>query len=365
MIFHKIYNIHFHVVEQIIRSMLDNPDIMLAAIGKLSQNNKETVVPEPLREILDSKEKIINSLKELLESKEVNALLDEIRCHSLPNNKGSQTMPEYALNKLEKQWLKTISLDPRSKLFDVSFDGLEDVEPLYNQDDFVYFDRPGTSDPWTDEHYIQHFRTILHACKTGELLDIIWNHDSGDFSAVCKPLYIEYNNLMDCMTMYGETELESDYRSVLYKYNHLVRIPLKDIRVCKQSEQSANLNDPGLELYFDCISKERKLHAGRSKTENTTRSVASVLITDQNGALERTLTCFNNYQRKDLVCIQETNNQYRLEFYYDQYTDEDTIISTILSLGAFVRLDAPAILKSRIGQRFKMQKKLSGKPSDI
>lgn len=59
----------------------------------------------------------------------------------------SPTMP---LTTLQKRWLKALLQDPRVKLFDPPVEGLEDVEPLYPADTFVYYDRYHDGDPFDD-----------------------------------------------------------------------------------------------------------------------------------------------------------------------------------------------------------------------
>ena len=73
--------------------------------------------------------------------------------------------PSMPLTTLQKQWLKALLQDPRIHLFSPSEDGLEDVEPLYGPDTFVYFDRYLDGDPYDDEEYIARFRTILQAMR--------------------------------------------------------------------------------------------------------------------------------------------------------------------------------------------------------
>ena len=48
--------------------------------------------------------------------------------------------PSMPLTSLQKSWLKAVSLDPRIKLFDVSFDLPEDISPLFTPDDYYIFD---------------------------------------------------------------------------------------------------------------------------------------------------------------------------------------------------------------------------------
>ena len=59
--------------------------------------------------------------------------------------------PTKPMTLLQKQWLKALLSDPRIKLFNPDTTGLEDIEPLYDRDTFVYFDRYEDGDPYNDE----------------------------------------------------------------------------------------------------------------------------------------------------------------------------------------------------------------------
>lgn len=56
--------------------------------------------------------------------------------------------PTMPLTTLQKRWLKALLSDPRVRLFAPPVDALEDVEPLYPADAFVYFDRFQDGDPF-------------------------------------------------------------------------------------------------------------------------------------------------------------------------------------------------------------------------
>lgn len=81
-------------------------------------------------------------------------------------------IPTLPLTTIEKQWLKAISLDPRIKLFDIDFQGLEDIQPLFTTEDYYIYDKYNDGDPFYDEEYIKRFRTILSALKDHQPLQI-------------------------------------------------------------------------------------------------------------------------------------------------------------------------------------------------
>ena len=81
-------------------------------------------------------------------------------------------IPTLPLTTIEKQWLKAISLDPRIKLFDIDFQGLEDIQPLFTSEDYYIYDKYNDGDPFYDEEYIKRFRMILSALKDHQPLQI-------------------------------------------------------------------------------------------------------------------------------------------------------------------------------------------------
>ena len=67
------------------------------------------------------------------------------------------------LTTLQRRWLKSLLTDKRLQLFDVDCSGLEDVEPLFSEEQFVYFDRYSDGDNYDAPQYKQHFRLLLQA----------------------------------------------------------------------------------------------------------------------------------------------------------------------------------------------------------
>ena len=57
-------------------------------------------------------------------------------------------VPTMPLTTLQKRWLKALLQDPRIALFAPDTNGLEEAEPLYAPDTFVYFDRYTDGDPY-------------------------------------------------------------------------------------------------------------------------------------------------------------------------------------------------------------------------
>ncbi len=95
---------------------------------------------------------------------------------------------------LQRRWLKSLLTDKRIQLFDVDCSGLEDVEPLFSEEQFVYFDRYSDGDDYADPQYKKHFRLLLQAITEKRRVEI--SFISGKNESVRKeylPLQLEYS----------------------------------------------------------------------------------------------------------------------------------------------------------------------------
>ena len=358
MIFHKIYSIYIYACERLIRQLLLKPGPMDEAIDNIE-------LPEFL----------LHPFKELMESKEVTELFGNLNLLQENGKNNRRVMPEYALTTLEKQWIKTILRDPRVKLFDASFKGVENVEPLYHLDDYVYFDRPAVSDPWTDSDYIEHFRMVYRACKEGQRLALVWREceNAGWLKytntpewAICKPVRIEYDSRLDAMFIHAECE----YQGKRGEATKLIRIPMRSIMSCRLADDSAcaEIWKPRFSLLLcdakrmtDVMHERAELQKAEKPGKPKKNHVACLSIIANQHALSRTLSCFASYQKRDIVCLSEEERRYRLEFYYDWRVDSEAIVNDILSLGSNVCVESPIELACKLQRRWKKQKDLQSR----
>ena len=109
MIFSELYSAYYNTVAAIISKIID---------GENSEKELQKVVSKYA--FSESVLTIMPSLK--------NGKWQVVTPNMTTKLEHKPTMP---MTKLQKQWLKAISLDPRIKLFDVKFEGLDDVEPLF------------------------------------------------------------------------------------------------------------------------------------------------------------------------------------------------------------------------------------------
>ena len=170
--FNEIYGTYYRVVEEILRT---------AQAGTLKVNEINTIAEK--HGFRESNIYIPNNLKE----KKWRLLTDDMKTPL-------QKPISFPLTLLEKRWLKALLLDPRIRLFDVDDEGLENIEPLFYPEQFVYFDQYTDGDPFDDKDYQQRFRLLLKACEEKRLVELEFkNNRGGEEKHVYLPLQLEYS----------------------------------------------------------------------------------------------------------------------------------------------------------------------------
>ena len=169
-----------------------------------------------------------------------------------------------AVDRYEKRWLRAVLNDPRVKLFDADIKGLENAEPLYSQDMFVYFDRYNDGDPYNDERYIRNFKTVLKALREKRKAVVKFRGRTGKVhNKSVIPYNIEYSPQDD------------KFRLQAYARHTLWTINIARIEDCKLDEK--------FEKTFSYKVKKEKL---------------VIELTDERNALERAMLHFSHWKRK-------------------------------------------------------------------
>ena len=235
--------------------------------------------------------------------------------------------PTKPMTLLQKQWLKALLSDPRIKLFIPDTTGLEDIEPLYDQDTFVYFDRYEDGDPFNDEKYIEHFRTILSAMKEKRKIRIRFQgHRDSRHVWICIPYHLEYSPKDD------------KFRLITAYEGHLLTINIGRIQSVKMKEE-----------YSEEESRPAVL-----------REKSMVLeLTDDRNALERAMLHFSDLEKET---VKIDRKHYRITIWYKK-DDETEILIRILSFGPVLKVVEPASLVNQIVQRLDRQLQYSGTAS--
>jgi len=232
--------------------------------------------------------------------------------------------PEMPLTTLQKRWMKALLTDPRIALFEPDVSGLEDAEPLFNANDFVYFDRYDDGDPFTDENYINNFQTILAALKERRKLKINHGNRRGKrITGTFIPYRLEYSRKDDKFRLITAGGW----------YSHMIN--LARINHCEV-----------LEVYDE-----------GEIIPPTHREVSLTFdLIDERNALERVMLHF-------IDCRKETRRldgrRYHVTLWYD-LQDETEMLIRILSFGPMIRVISPENLITQIKERiFKQQNVIS------
>lgn len=227
------------------------------------------------------------------------------------------TMPRTLL---QNRWLKAISLDPRIQLFDIRFDGLENVEPLFTPADYVLYDRYGDGDPYGDETYIEHFCTALRAIQNQQALRIEMTNRKGTLiEMTVMPHALEYS------------EKDDKFRLISTGYRYGGTVNLARIVTCAPCEAD------GYVPQAPSVSKQKSV---------------TLRVVDARNALERCMLHFAHF-KKQAERIGE--KQYSVRIWYDR-SDETEMVIRILSFGPMVEVIEPNGFRQLIVKRLQRQK---------
>ena len=234
-----------------------------------------------------------------------------------------QHTPSMPLTTLQRRWLKTLLSDKRMQLFDVDCTGLEDVEPLFSQEQFVYFDRYNDGDPYDDPQYKQHFRLLLQAIAEKRMVEISFiNNRNDNMRKKYLPMQIEYSAKDDKFRL----------KAVCGSSLHYVNVAR--IKECQLLEQAA------VEICEQKAPERCKLTA---------------LLTDERNALERAMLHFSHLEK---TTERLDEKHYRLHLTYDK-SDAIEMVIRILSFGPLLQVQEPAsfieLLRKRLQKQLALQ----------
>ena len=300
MLFHEVYGRYFAVVSEILTE---------AVAGTLTDAKLTELVRE--KAFAESALTIPAALK--------NGTWPFLRPDNSTVLEHAPTMP---LTTLERRWLKALLSDPRIALFAPDTTGLEDVEPLYPQDAFVYYDRYSDGDPFEDPEYQQVFRTILTAIHEKRRLRIRFKSGHGRRQSwICLPVRLEYSSKDD------------KFRLISFSPRNPLTINLGRIHTCQ-------LLDPYTAEEF------------RPKAPRRKKLVLE--LTDERNALERVMLHFSHFE-KSTEKLDDLH--YRMTMTYEQ-EDETELLIRVLSFGPVLRVIEPESFIKLVRQRLDAQNKL-------
>lgn len=297
MIFNEIYSAYYNTVAKIIAAILS---------GNADEKSLDKIVEE--NAFGESMFSIVPSLKSekwQLVNSDFTTPLNHI-----------PTMP---LTLTQKQWLKAISLDPRIKLFDVKFEGLDDVEPLFTPNDYYIYDKYGDGDPYEDEKYIERFRTILTAMKTKQNIKIEMINRKGNMVySRCIPERIEYS------------EKDDKFRLVTSGCRFIKTVNMARITKCKMYSGDTTLVSTPAETDYETI---------------------TLKVSEERNTLERSLLHFAHFEKR----AEKVDDHYLLHIKFNR-DDEPEIVIRVLSFGPTVEVIGSENFKQLIINKLKSQK---------
>ena len=234
--------------------------------------------------------------------------------------------PKTPLSLLQKRWLKALLLDPRIRLFGVTEEGLEDVEPLFRPEMFVWYDRYTDGDPYGEERYTAHFRTMLCAVREGRPAKVLYRNRRGEERRILIfPRKLEYS-------------LNDDKFRVVYsnREGQISYINMARIQECSLEEAE-------------------EVPVGEKDPAARTEEI-ELLLVDRRNTLERFMLQFAYLQKET---ERTGDGKYRVVLHYRK-DDEPEIRIRLLSFGPVIRVLKPETLIESMRQRIRRQLEKTG-----
>ena len=240
--------------------------------------------------------------------------------------------PTLPVTALERAWLKALLGDPRIRLFltDVPLahltEALSDVEPLYRQEDFLYFDRYLDGDNYADPGYRRRFQAILSALREGRFLHLAYAPPKsrlhlGDH----RPLRLEYSAKDDKFRVYTAKVWHGAFQG--YHILNLNRI--RDVR-------------PSTEHY------DGRLDLEGWRVRHRCAEPLLLRVTRERNGIERFMVEFSSYEKQSEYDGETKTCTVKLWYQRD---DETEVLIRLLGFGPVVRVLGPERFVEQIRAR--------------
>ena len=298
MLFHKLYGKYYQTVVKILRKAVEE--------GSISQREIRRIVSESA---------FSESTMYIPEAMWENWFLLKKDGESILKNP-----PYRPLTMVEKRWLKALLQDPKIRLFAPSQQGLEDVEPLFTQDMFCWFDRYEDGDPYEDPVYIQNFRNLAQAILQKRKVRLLYKGTNGEQTHICIPYRLEYS------------EKDDKFRLLAVQNAKPIILNLAKVTGCE-------ILDP-----VDAPMQIPELQKTKLVLE----------LQDYRNALERAMLHFSHLEKET---EQLEKGKYRITLWYEP-RDERELLIRILSFGPMIKVIEPMTMVSQIKNRIKKQQSL-------
>ena len=231
-------------------------------------------------------------------------------------------IPKLPLTLLEKQWLKTIYMDPRVQLLTDSIpEFLQDIEPLYMAEDLYICGQYGAGDNYESKDYKKHFRIIQQALKYCCYLELRYRSANNEvFEEEVLPIQLQYSVKENIFRLFA---IANDKQRV---YN------LSRIEDCRLGDKYKNTSGfiPLEEMHAD------------------------VVLSNDRRTLERLLLYFSNYKRETSKLEEGT---FLIRIFFPK-ADMNEVLVNILSFTPMVKIIGPALMKDAFLKKINQQKQI-------
>ena len=222
-----------------------------------------------------------------------------------------QYKPTMPLTLLQTRWLKALLLDERVRLFFTDAElaeeekALQEVEPLYRPEQFVFFDRFVDGDDYKNARYRENFQQIMQAIKQRVAVDASYrtNKDNVIVWTNLVPVTLEYSAKDDKFRLQGM----AGARQVTLNLGKIITV---------------ELGEP--------LEKEPPQHA-------VPQEKLVLELVDERHTMMRALMHFSDLA-KETEKLDDTH--YLLTVYYDK-SDETEMVYRVLSFGPTMKVKEP------------------------
>lgn len=314
-IFHEIYGVYFRIISE----MLKMPEI--------TNEQKNKIISEYG---FDETTLHINDyIKNLLKKDKYGSYRRVI-----------ENDPVFILTEIQKRWIKAKLYSPKINLFlendtiNSLKKRLENIPPLYRNENFQYTDRFNDGDDFSDINYQKNFRKIISAVKNNEILEINFrNKNNKEIQVSCVPLKIQYSPKND------------RFRILAFD---MLREQINIINIGRITE----IKSTG-KIFQENISGEKYFSPSRSVT---------VCISDERNAPKRFFMEFAPYKKR--TEYDEKTGKCTVQLWYDK-PDETELLIRLLSFGAVIEIVSPPDFRRKAKERIDRQYELLHKKTLI
>lgn len=240
------------------------------------------------------------------------------------------------LTTLQKSYVKSILLDKRMKLFlddgqrDSLLSQLADVEILWEESQFHYYDRFADGDDFDAPNYITCFRSLLSAIEQHRFVDIEYTSKTNHrVHHHYLPVRLEYSVKNDRFRLLALEYTQNNWmRLEILNLDRIVKVILMD----KKLDTAVDLNALIRQTYY--------------------KEPVRLLIHDKRNALERAMLQFANYDKNTTKLSEDT---YECLIYYNEKQETELLIE-VLSFGPMIKVTGNERFLRELRKRLRRQK---------